>query len=532
MELIAHWPLEHDTANAVAGRPALVGAVEFTQPDPLDPSRGAVFATSGRGLRIPSEAVDGLGQDDFTLQARIWTHPTETAHGDVVSRFDPSSRTGFTLSLLDASGVTSSHSNRRTLSFGTDAGTTPTVHDHGQLGTAFFVYSLAVHDGSLFAGTVEGSEGRWGRVFRKTGDSAWEDCGSPDDSNAVTALVSWDGSLYAGTSFSRKVGSALPESVNQNPGGRVFRYVGGQEWEACGSIDPDNAFVVDRERNPFRSETCDSVGAMVVHKGRLYAVPAYSEGMFRYEGGTDWSPCGSPGFRLMSLHSDGDTIVCAANESGGVFLTDGEGTWTSAAPLPADVDQTYSFAVHDNALHIGTWPDGKVHRLDDGVWKDTGRLGEELEVMGMASFNGKFYGGTLPAADLYRLDAEATDPGWSWIANLDPTPDVKYRRAWSMAVYRGELHVGTLPSGHVRSIAAGAAVTSDETLSPGWHALTASRSGGELRIEVDGRVVATRDHATALDIDADTELVVGSGPTATFRGVISDVRIYRGASGR
>ena len=38
---------------------------------------------------------------------------------------------------------------------------------------------------------------------------------------------------------------------------------------------------------------------------------------------------------------------------------------------------------------------------------------------------------------------------WTLSACVDDTPDVIYRRAWSMAVHGGRLHVGTLPSGKV-----------------------------------------------------------------------------------
>ena len=54
-------------------------------------------------------------------------------------------------------------------------------------------------------------------------------------------------------------------------------------------------------------------------------------------------------------------------------------------------------------MHTGTWKEGKVFRyLGPNQWEDTGRLGNELEVMGLALFNGKLYGGTLPLAQVYR----------------------------------------------------------------------------------------------------------------------------------
>ena len=72
--------------------------------------------------------------------------------------------------------------------------------------------------------------------------------------------------------------------------------------------------------------------------------------------------------------------------------------------------------------------------------------------MGMMVYNGKLYAGTLPTGSVYRYDGEGE---WVSTGQLDTTPDVKYRRAWTMAVYQGRLFCGTLPSGNVLSLEAG-----------------------------------------------------------------------------
>ena len=41
------------------------------------------------------------------------------------------------------------------------------------------------------------------------------------------------------------------------------------------------------------------------------------------------------------------------------------------------------------------------------------------------------------------------------MGQLDKTPNVRYHRAWTMAVYDGKLFCGTLPSGHILSLEAG-----------------------------------------------------------------------------
>ena len=62
-------------------------------------------------------------------------------------------------------GVVSSQTNYRNLAFGIDNGTKPIWQDCGRLGNAETVWSMAVYNGQLFAGTYEGGKG-CGHVYR------------------------------------------------------------------------------------------------------------------------------------------------------------------------------------------------------------------------------------------------------------------------------------------------------------------------------------------------------------------------------
>ncbi len=118
--------------------------------------------------------------------------------------------------------------------------------------------------------------------------------------------------------------------------------------------------------------------------------------------------------------------------------------------------------VYDGAVHVGTWPTGSVYRLDGSQqWSFRGRLGEEKEVMGISVYNGQLFAGTLPYADVYRYQGGTN---WTTTGRLDTTPDVKYRRAWSMAVFDGKLYCGVLPSGEVLSLEVGKGVSHDRAL--------------------------------------------------------------------
>ncbi len=502
-----------------------------------DPAFGrpcARLTGSGR-LEVPAP---GLAGGDITVAA--WVNaaaaPT-TVLGDVVSWFDPQARRGFNLA-FEHGAPCGSHGNDRTAWFGIDAGTTPATVDHGRPGDAtVMVCSLAAHDGSIYAATWEQGPAPRGHVYRLDGGT-WVDCGSPWDANAVTRLAVHDGALYAGVSRLRGGGSGLEDSANQGPGGRVLRYDGGQAWSDMGQI-----------------EGADAIAALVPFAGALYAAPMYSEGVFRFDGPGRWTWCGSPGRRLLALGVHGGALYGAGNDhadvssaialtkagvvvaarstegGGGVFRYDGGDRWVSRGLQP-DTTQLYSIETYGNRLHIGTWPAGLVFRgseLDgagDASWQPIGRLGDETEIMNLQAYNGTLYGGTLPHAQVFRYDA---DDDWALVATLDATPDVRYRRAASMVLFGGELWVGTLPSGHVHSLRAGAVASNDGSLAPGWHHLAGVRRGDRVELYVDGRGVATSEVTTiagSVAPDAETPLVLGGGPRAGFEGELADVRVW------
>jgi hypothetical protein len=157
-----------------------------------------------------------------------------------------------------------------------------------------------------------------------------------------------------------------------------------------------------------------------------------------------------------------------------------------------------------------------------GGWEDRGRLGDEKEVMGMVVYNGKLYAGTLPSGRVYRFD----DRGWTDTGQLDKTPDVKYRRAWSMASFQGSLFCGTLPSGHVYSLEAGKCISMDTEIEPGWQHIAAVRKSNILHLLVNGIPVADPRPGGELDISTPKPLLIGFGEHDFFAGSMRDLRIY------
>lgn len=515
--LVGHWQLAGDCRDdSGSGNHARNHGADLTVAGPDGKPNGAArFDGRSSWLEVPASPSLRLGTGDFSIAA--WVHISgdaelDDAYGDIVSQYDPVARRGFSLSITHNSGVTTNQSNTRNVHFGIDNGQLePEWTDHGRPGDAVLIYSLAVHEGQLFAGTCEAGRDQAGHVYRFAGGTKWIDCGTPHRCNSVSALATYRGQLYAGVSKYRLGGSSLAESENPNLGGKVYRYAGGQSWEDCGQL-PDT----------------EAIGGLVVFRGKLYASSLYKPaGFFRYEGGREWSSLPTPGGkRVEAMCVYNGQLFASSYDEAHIYRYDGT-AWTDCGQVgPAENTQTYSFAIHEGRLYVGTWRTGRVFRYrSDNDWKDTGRLGDELEVMGMLVHNGKLYAGALPLADVYRFDSP---DGWTKVGRLDHTADVKYRRAWTMAEFQGRLFCGTLPSGHVLSIEAGRNVTYDRELIAGWHHLAATKRGGNLQLYVDGKSVANSRKFESADYDLSTDrpLRIGFGPNDYFRGSLRDVRIY------
>jgi hypothetical protein len=224
--------------------------------------------------------------------------------------------------------------------------------------------------------------------------------------------------------------------------------------------------------------------------------------------------------------------------------------------------QTYAFAVHQGRLLVGTWPSGRVYRFESpGQWTDLGRLGEELEVMGMLVHNGRLLAGSLPRAEVYQFESAGA---WRKLRQLDATPNVKYRRAWTMAEFSGRVYCSTLPSGVVWSYQAGSAASTNSEFPGGWRHVVAQRKSGRLKLYVDGRLAAEAtaaldnpansnqpDRSTKpdnankpvkndssvksaangaegrpFDLTVDQPLRIGRGENDFFQGDLADVRLY------
>jgi hypothetical protein len=515
----AYWELSRDALErSEAARHALNHGVVFDVPAP-DGTPAARFDGRGAYLEVPAGLAPDFGAADFSISMRVYTEPVmDDAPGDLIGCYDPQERRGFNLGIASWGGVSNSQPNFRHLHFGIDNGRTdPEWTDCGRPGNAVLVFGFAVHEDALYAATCEPDAGEAGGVYRYEGGQAWASCGSPDDSNAVAALAVHGGALYAGTGWYDTTGSSLAASPNTTPGGRVYRYGGGAQWTFCGALS-----------NP-ETGTAATMGGLAVFRGELYATTLKQDGfgLYRYEGGTQWAYCGNPGRRVLNPFAfNGKLYMVSYDAPGGPFTYDGE-TWAYAGgAIDPPIHQDYSFAAYGGRLHLSTWPDAHVYRMEeDGGWTLCGKPADELETMGMMVYNGKLYAGALPSARVYRYDAPDT---WTPVGQPLDTTETRYRRAWSMALFEGRLYCGTLPSGKVFSLEAGKNATSGRELAPGWRHVRAARRDGRLSLYVDGERIAESApfEDSHYDLSNGQPLFIGLGAGDFFNGWMKDLEIH------
>jgi len=526
---VAHWKLAEDARDSAAagshGQSAQISFAPVSVPSNPTLKRAAKFDGRGSRITIPSTAPLQLGTGDFTIS--MWVH-TDTELdddlGDLISHFDPRTRTGFHISLRNNCGVTHSQANFRQLQFAIDAGTEPEFRDEGRPGSAVYGQTMAVHDGHLYVGTCEPGLDQAGHVYRYDGPHQWRDLGTPDKANSITGMAAFQGNLYVGSGKYRLGGSSLQESENPHLGGRVFRYLGDGTWKEVGQFPG-----------------MEAVGGMVVFRGALYVSSLYKPAeFFRYDGAT-WTKLDVPnGKRVEALGVFDGSLWATGYDEGHVYRFDGS-QWTDLGRVgEMENTQTYSLVGYRGKLQVATWRTGKVFEWSGTGWQDRGRLGEELEVMGLLVHNGCLYGGTLPTGQIYRDDSlrngsskqgEAEKPAWTMLKQLDTTPDVKYRRVWTMAEFQGRLFATTLPSAHVWSMQTGAVVTWDREFPAGWHHVAAQREGKALRLIVDGEQVAEIQHARTPSLNLTTEVPwqIGAGSGDFFNGSLAEVQVERRA---
>lgn len=511
--LVGYWKLSDDIKDASGNdlHPIMHGKVEFNaEGTGGEKITAAAFDGRDAWLEVPAGPKTQIGSKDFSVAAWIYTDSaSDDMVGDIISQYDPSVRQGFHLSLKHNLGPTNT-GNFRQLDFGIDDNHSSPWIDHGRPGNTIYPFSLVSYKGSLYASTCDSSADGHGHVYRYSGDK-WADCGFLDSSNAVTSLTTFNGELYASTGHYRTGGSSLPSSKNTIEGGRVFRYEAPDKWIDCGRVP------------------VEAIAGMIVYKGSLYVTSNYNgPGFYRYAGGKEWVKCDVPDKRLNAMGIYNGYIYATSYDWGHVYRYDGN-TWTDCGQVGDEKinTQCYAFAAYEGKLYVSTWASGRVYRFDGiNQWTDVGRLGQELEVMGLIVHNGRLLGGTLPLAEVYSYEGDTT---WQRMDQLDRTPDVKYRRAWTMAEHDGKVFCGTLPSGKVYGFEAGRSVMSPDEVPPGgWQHVAAVKTADRLQLFINGELVneTTIPGSMQFNFNNGSALKIGAGSNDHFNGRMREVRLY------
>jgi hypothetical protein len=501
----------------------------------------------GRGsyIEVPDSPSLKFGSGDFSIAAWVYTEQDlDDVLGDVASKFDPALRKGFSLSLNASAAGYNSSGNDKQVSFGIDDGSKPGEwKDCGRPGgVTHNSDALTAFDGSLYAGVCDAPrEEDWAHVYRYKGGQEWEDCGrlGKGKTQGVYAMVVHNGALYAATSASH---GARPPEMDF---GRVYRYRGGKQWEDIGQ--------------PGSNHRLNSIAT---YKGKLY-VCGFNIGKppghcYVYEGGQKWTISGSfDGMpHTMAVH---DGKLYAAYPKGEVFAFDGTSWKGLGNPFGSTeiCNQIHSMGVHRGELYAGTWPLGKVAVLRGGKWEDGGHPGDSTEVIGLATYNGTLYAGTIPRAEVFRFGG-----GTNWISTgrlfdppgFNPVPVgstdaagiADWSRATSISTFEGKLFASTgtcfrrmveppRPNetrGKVYSISTGASVMLHRDIGSGWKHLAAVRDGGNLKIYAGGELKASAPVGSqTFDVSNKEPLTIGFGPVDYFSGKLREIRVYNKAIG-
>jgi len=540
--LVGHWKLPGDSLDYSGQRNNAVNhGVNLDS---------AEFNGNSAYLEVPNSSSLRLGLSDFALCAWIWTaQDFDDVVGDVIDMYDPAARRGITLCINSSAGGYQSQGSDRHVYFGIDNGQLSEWEDCGRPSpTSNYVSnSMTVFDGHLYAATCDAKdESGWCHVYRYDGGQKWIDCGRVGDrrTTGVMPLIVHDGALYATTTTYdwTRVRSGKYDA------GRVYRYLGGTNWEDCGQPSPQD----------------NTLNCMASYKGKLYVGGGWQEwGVFVQEGDKQWKAS-----KLFPMEGPQKCFPHTMSRYHGklyvgwpcVYSFDGTEWKYAGVPVdPVDILQTHSLQVYQGHLCAGTWPEGKVARYLGGEkWEVLGRVGEDgTEVNALVVYNGKLYAGSIPRAEVCRYD---DTPQWTSLKRFyspdgwTPAPPApfghptreqvaEWSRVTSLTVYDGKLFASTgsctssvldAPAdvrGKVFSIKAGECISYDRDLGPGWKHLAAVREHGKLKLYVGGQLVASSSpfNAEDYDLSIDGPLRIGFGQTDYFSGKIADVRVYKRA---
>jgi len=434
------------------------------------------------------------GNGSFTMEAWINTDEilTDTI-GDIVSKFDPKNKTGFTFNIKNNVGSYGSQSNYRQVNFGMDNNKPSSSWGEKapNYGGENYIHSLVVYDGKLYGGSDPN-----GRLYQWNGVDSWV-LKAPKfgGETHIFALAVYNGRLYGST----------------HPNGKLLEWNGVDSWiERAGKLGDE----ID-------------IHSLAVYNGRLYGGTYTNGKLYEWNGVNSWVE------RAGQLNSE-TGIGCLAvyngklyggtGPNGKLYEWNGDNTWIEKAGQSGSESSILSLAVYNGKLYGSTTPNAKLlewNGVDAWIGRAPG-LGVESHVYSLAVYNGKLYGTTYPNGKLIEWNNIGT-----WIQRSNQVESEYKIRA--LTIFDGKLYGGTAPNAKLYEWNTGRVVTYDHELPSGWHHLTAVKDNTDknLKLYVDGELVATTDtfNISNYTLNNSENLLIGFGAHDYFNGIIDEVRI-------
>ena len=539
--LLAHWPLRGDAQDCLGRHHGTAQQVTFGAGPSGSVGGAAVFNGRDSQIVVADAPELRLSNPDFSIALWVRCHkPMRGVFGDLLSKFDPTVRSGLNLSIAGSSPGYCAMSDTRHVHFGIDDGYFSGWVDCGKPWPSnSLINNLVAFNGALYAGIADAANPEdAAHVFRWAGGTDWVDCGrlgSDPNHLAVMSLLVHDGKLYAGTGIWDWIRAQVGEAGQPRAAAtRVFVYEGGTTWRDLGQVGDGSRLLT-----------------LASFQGELYAgVDRIGQGRCFKLAGSQWIDCGAPDAdNLECLQPMGGALYAATHKR--FFRYEGGQQWSQIGDQPHGVTQIHSLQVFGGQLYAGTWTQGYVLRYEgNGNWANTGRLGipeglaEINEVMDLVVHNGKLYAGLIPKAQVYRYEA---DGQWTLLGSLASRPDysdavvASWNRITCFATHQGRLFAGTGACrgrtvdvdpagtlGRVYAAQAGQMVSHEHDFGGDWTHLVAVRAGAQLRLYLNGRLAGTSTAPAGhcFDLSNTRPLWIGSGAQSSFDGAIADVRLY------
>ena len=451
-KLIAHWKMDGDCQDAVGAHHGAGHSIKFVEGRDGRPQGAAQFNGVDSFIEVDNHEELEMATKDFSIA--MWVNlpeNLESAHGDLLTKFDGVRRKGYNLSLTGSSPSYGSLGDAKNLHFGIDDAIVGSwLHCGKPWKSNPLISTLTVYKGNLYTGIADASRPEDAcHVFRYAGGTDWVDCGRVGDhplAVTVFTMIVHKGELYAGT------GVWDWDRAHAGIGGpnHVYRYAGGTRWEDCGQFG-----------NGYRTM------ALVSYKGDLYAGDDEVK-FYRYEGDKKWAFCGQLGPANEILFQSATVFQgqLYGSSMSAMYRYEGGTKWECIGRNPHGMVQVHKLQVFAGRLYAGTWPHGKVLRYEGGEeWSDCGQLGiptdkyQINEVNDLTVYNGKLYAGVIPKAEVWRYEH---NPKWQIRStNWTLLRSLVERSSWNPADVHTWFRVpcltqackcSSVPSGRVKSI--------------------------------------------------------------------------------